>query len=71
MDIFHSVNPQEIKINENGELFVLKIGTVKIFIIYIHLISYHISEKVTNKQRYEDVYFLFFFAIHRVMLDLH
>lgn len=55
MDIFHSVNPQEIKRNENGELFVLKICTVKIFIIYIHLISYHISEKVTNKQRYEDV----------------
>lgn len=40
-------------------------------IIYIHLICYHILEKVTNKHRYEDVYSLFFFAIHRIMLILH
>lgn len=57
MDIFPSVNPQEIKINENGELFALKICTVKMLIIYTHLICYHILEKVTNKLRYKDVYF--------------
>lgn len=45
MDIIPSVNPQEMKINENGELFALKICTVKICIIYINLIRYYIFEK--------------------------
>lgn len=71
MDIFTSVNPQEIKINENGELLALKRCTVKILLIYIHLICYHIFEKVTNKHGYEDFYSLFFFAIPTVMPVLH
>lgn len=44
MNIFPSVDPQETKINENGELFALKICTVKRRIIYINVIRYYILE---------------------------
>lgn len=44
MDIFPSVNPQEIKINENGELLVLKICTVKILDLYTFNLLSHFGK---------------------------
>jgi len=45
MDVFPSDNPQEMRIKKNGELFALKICTVKICIIYINFIRCYILEK--------------------------
>lgn len=45
MDRFPSVEPEEIKIRENGERLALKIYSVKIYIIYINLIRDNILGK--------------------------